>query len=192
MSISSTFFLLPVKCIYWIFYLFTFQMLSPFSVTTLQNTYPITPYPASMWVLPHPLTHSCLTALAFLYTDASSLQRTKGLPIQLMTNKAPSILPLTPLLRSLCSIWLVAVSIHICIGQDLTEPIRRQLYQAPVSKHFLASAIVSAFGVCMWGGSQVGQSLDGLSLVSAPLFVLVFSLGRSNSGLKLWRWVGHD
>jgi hypothetical protein len=37
--------------------------------------------------------------------------------------------------------------------------LRRQLYQAPVSKHFLASAIVSVHGM----DPQVGQSLDGIS-----------------------------
>jgi hypothetical protein len=39
--------------------------------------------------------------------------------------------------------------------------VRRQLYQAPVSKHLLASTIVS--GNCIWDGSPVGQSLNGLS-----------------------------
>ena len=55
-------------------------MLSPFLVSPLQTPNSIPPYPASMRVLPHPPTHSCLTALAFLYTGASSLHRTKGLP----------------------------------------------------------------------------------------------------------------
>ena len=32
--------------------------------------------------------------------------------------------------------WL-AVSIHICIGQELVEPLREQPYQAPDSKHLL-------------------------------------------------------
>ena len=32
------------------------------------------------------------------------------------------------------------------------ELLRGQLYQVPVSKHFLASAIVSGFGVCRWDG----------------------------------------
>ena len=64
----------------WIFYLFTFQMLSLFLVSSLQTPYPIPHYPASIRVLPNPPTHSCLTALAFLYTRASSLHRTKGLP----------------------------------------------------------------------------------------------------------------
>ena len=42
-----------------------------------------TPYPnllSSMRLLPHPPTHSHLTALAFPYTGALSLHRTKGLP----------------------------------------------------------------------------------------------------------------
>jgi len=60
-----------------IFYLFTFQMLLPFQVSPLQTPYPIPPNPASMKLLPYPPTHSCLTALAFLYTGASSFHRTK-------------------------------------------------------------------------------------------------------------------
>jgi hypothetical protein len=39
----------------------------------------------------------------------------------------------------------------------------RQLYQAPVSKYFLASTIVSGFGVYIGDGSSGGQSLHGLS-----------------------------
>ena len=50
-------------------------MLSPFQVAPLQTSYPILSYSASMKVIPH-LTY----ALAFLYTGASSLCRTKGLP----------------------------------------------------------------------------------------------------------------
>jgi hypothetical protein len=48
--------------------------------------------------------------------------------------------------------WL-AVSIHLSICQALTKPLRRKLYQVPVSKHFLACAIVSGFGNCIWDGS---------------------------------------
>jgi hypothetical protein len=83
-----------------------------------------------------------------------------GPPFPLMPNKAhspPSVLPLTPPLKSLCSVWWLAVSMCTCLGQGLTEPLRRQLYQAPVSKHFVASAIVSGFGVCMWDGSSGGK-----------------------------------
>jgi hypothetical protein len=42
------------------------------------------------------------------------------------------------------------VSIHFCICQALAEPLRRQLYQAPVSKLLLASAIVYGFDSCFW------------------------------------------
>ena len=85
------------------------------------------------------------------------------LPMGLQTPSALSVLLLTPSLGSLCSVLWLAASICICIGQDLAEPLRRQLYQDPVSKQFLASAIVlglvSAYGMDL----QVGQSLDGLS-----------------------------
>jgi hypothetical protein len=45
----------------------------------LENSYPILPPPASMRVFPHPPTYSLLPTLAFLYTGASSLHRTKSL-----------------------------------------------------------------------------------------------------------------
>ena len=86
----------------------------------------------------------------------------QGPPLPLMPDKAPSassVLPLTPPLESQ---WL-AVSIHISIGQDLAEPLGRQLYQAPVSKYFLTTTIclglVSGCGM----DPQVGLSLDGVS-----------------------------
>jgi hypothetical protein len=56
----------------------------------------------------------------------------------------------------LCSVQWLASSICLCICQALIEPLRRQLYQAPVSQYFLASTIVSGFGVCIWDGSPGG------------------------------------
>jgi hypothetical protein len=41
-------------------------MLSPFLLSPLQTPYAIPPYPASMKVLPHLLSHSHLTVLPFL------------------------------------------------------------------------------------------------------------------------------
>ena len=58
--------------------------------------------------------------------------------------------------RSPCSDWWLALSIRIFIGKALAKPLGRQLYQAPTSKHFLASAIVSEFGGCIWDGSPGG------------------------------------
>ena len=41
--------------------------------------------------------------------------------------------------------------------QALAEALRRQLYQAPVSKLLLASTIImSGFGGCLWDGSPDG------------------------------------
>jgi hypothetical protein len=59
------------------FYLFTFQMLSPFPVFPLETPY-IIPLPLLLR-MPPLLIPSLLTALAFLYTGASSLHRPKGL-----------------------------------------------------------------------------------------------------------------
>jgi hypothetical protein len=50
----------------------------------------------------------------------------------------------------------MTVSIHFCINQALSEPLRRQLYQVTDSKLLLASAIVSGFGGCLWDGYPRG------------------------------------
>jgi hypothetical protein len=87
----------------------------------------------------------------------------------------PSVLPLTPPLGSLGSVGWLAVSIHICIVQVLAKPLRGQLYQAPISKHFLALAIVLGFGVCRWDESLGGvvsrwHFLHSLLHVFVPAF----------------------
>jgi hypothetical protein len=63
------------------------------------------------------------------------------LPMGLQSPSAPSVLLLTLPLGSPGSVRLLAVSICICIGKVLADPLMGQLYQAPVSKLFLASAI---------------------------------------------------
>jgi hypothetical protein len=65
--------------------------------------------------------------------------------IGLQTPSAPWVLSLAPPLGTLCSVQWMAVSMHFLICQALTESLRRQLYQAPVSKLLLASAIVFEF-----------------------------------------------
>jgi len=78
----------------------------------------------------------------------------------LQTHSAPSILSLTPPLGTSFSVQWLAASIHLCVCQALAKPLRGQLYQAPVSIHFLASAIVTGFGGCIWdrlsGGAVSG------------------------------------
>jgi hypothetical protein len=56
---------------------------------------------------------------------------------------------------ALCSVQWLAASIYVCICQPLAEPLRRQLYQASVSKPFLTSTILSLFGDCIWPGRAV-------------------------------------
>jgi hypothetical protein len=74
----------------------------------------------------------------------------------LQTPSTPWVLSLAPSLGTLCSVPWMDASIHLCICQALAEPLRRQLYQAPVSKHLLASTTVSGFGDCVWDGSPGG------------------------------------
>jgi hypothetical protein len=83
---------------------------------------------------------------------------------------------------------MVGCRICICLGQVLAEPLREQPYQAPVSKCFLSSAIVSGFGVCRWGGS-LGGAVSGWPFLQSLLhfFVPAFPLNRSNSTLKFLR-----
>lgn len=62
---------------YCIFYLFTFQMLSPFQISPSETPYP-TPSFCFYKGAPPPI-HSYFPGLAFPYTGASSLQGTKDL-----------------------------------------------------------------------------------------------------------------
>jgi hypothetical protein len=88
------------------------------------------------------------------------------LPLGFQTPSAPSVLAVTPPLGSPGSVRSLAVCIRICIGQGPAEPLRGQLYQAPVNKLFLASAIVSGFGVCRLDGSLGGAVSEWLFLQS--------------------------
>ena len=81
----------------------------------------------------------------------------------LQTPLAPWVLFIAPSLGTLCSVQWMAVSIHFCICQALAEPLRRQLYQTPVSKFLLhlqkCLGLVVVYGV----DPQVGQFLGGHS-----------------------------
>jgi hypothetical protein len=106
----------------------------------------------------------------------------------LMPDKAPSdlaFLSLTSPLGSPCSVQWLATRIHIFIGQDLAEPLRRQLYWAPVSKHFLASAIVSGLVSACGMDPQAGQSLDGLSFSLCSTLCPCISFRQEQSLVKI-------
>jgi hypothetical protein len=81
----------------------------------------------------------------------------------LQTPSAPWVLSLAPSMGTLCSVQWMAVSIHFCSYQVLAEPLRRQIYQASVSKLLLAITTVSGFGVCIRDGSPGGAVLNGHS-----------------------------
>jgi hypothetical protein len=55
----------------------------------------------------------------------------------LQTPSAPSVPSPTPSSGTLCSVQWLAENIHLYICQALAEPLKRQLYQAPVRKHFI-------------------------------------------------------
>jgi hypothetical protein len=83
------------------------------------------------------------------------------LPMGLQNPSAPCVSSLVPLLGTLCSVQWMAVSTHFCICQALAELLRRELYQDPVSKHLLASIIVS--------GWRDGSGLRALTVLSEVL-----------------------
>jgi hypothetical protein len=56
----------------------------------------------------------------------------------------------------LSSVQWLALSFLLCICKALAEPLRRQPYQGSISKHFLASTIVSRFGDYIWDRSSSG------------------------------------
>ena len=81
------------------------------------------------------------------------------------TNTCRSISPFsTPPLGTLYSVQWLDVSICLCICQALAESLRRQLHQAPLSKHFLSPTMVSGLVTVYGMNPQVGQPLDGLSI----------------------------
>jgi hypothetical protein len=73
----------------------------------------------------------------------------------------------------------LAESIPLCICQALAELLRRQLYQAPVSKHLLASSIVYEFGDYMGWILRWDFLCMAFPSVYAPHFVLIFPLDRN-------------
>jgi hypothetical protein len=100
------------------------------------------------------------------------------LPMGLQSPSAPSVLPLGFQLGSGGSVWWLAVRVWICIGQMLVEPLREQPFQVPVSKYFLASAIVWGLDVCRWNGSLHGVVPGWPFLESLFHFFLSFGQER--------------
>jgi hypothetical protein len=89
----------------------------------------------------------------------------------MQTPSAPWVLSLAPYLGTLCSAQWMTVRIHFCICQALAEPLRRELYETPVNKILLASAIVCGFGGCLLDGS-LSDAVSGWSFLESLLQTL--------------------
>jgi hypothetical protein len=87
-------------------------------------------------------------------------------PMGLQIPSAPWVLSVAPSLGTMYSVQWMIVSIHFYIFQALAEILRKQLYQAPVSKLLLESVIVSGFSGCLWDGFPMGAVSGWLFLQS--------------------------
>jgi len=84
----------------------------------------------------------------------------------------------------------VEVSTYTFISLVLTDPLRRQPYQAPVSKCFLASTIALEYRICRWDGSLSGTVSEWPFLQSLLHFVpAFFSFRQENFGVKIFEMV---
>jgi len=72
--------------------------------------------------------------------------------IGMWTTLVPTVLPLTPPMRTLFSVQWLATRFYLCICHALAETLRRHQYQTPVSMYLLASPIVTGFGGFMYVG----------------------------------------
>jgi len=86
------------------------------------------------------------------FSPAEILFMTPVVLTRLQGTSTPLILSLSSPKGTLFSVQWLAASISLGVFHDLEEPLRGQLYQAPVSMHFLASAMLFRFGDCMYVG----------------------------------------
>jgi hypothetical protein len=93
------------------------------------------------------------------------------LPMGLQSSSSPLVLLPAPPPGSPSSVWWLASSIHICIGQVLVGPPREQPHQVPVNKGLLARAIVSRYGVCRQDGS-LGEAVLGWPILQSLFHIL--------------------
>ena len=92
-------------------------MLFPFLLSPLETPYPILPNTASVRVLPHPPTHSCLPILAFPYIRASSLHRAQDLSSHWCpTRQSSATYAAGAMGPSIYTLWLVVWSLGALEG----------------------------------------------------------------------------
>jgi hypothetical protein len=93
----------------------------------------------------------------------------------LRTPSTLSVLSLTPLLGTPCSVQWLAANICLCICKALEGPLRSQAYKVPFSMHFLASTIGSGFGNHIWDDSP-GGTVSGWPFLQFLLYTLSLHL----------------
>ena len=90
-------------------------------------------------------------------------------PVGLVTPSTTSVLSLSPPLGTLLfNDWLLHLPLSC---KTLAGPLRRQPFQAPVRKIFLASTLVSGFGDCIWDG-YAGGAVSGWPFLQSLLHSL--------------------
>jgi hypothetical protein len=82
-----------------------------------------------------------------------------------------SFSPFSNSLGTQCPVQSLVTSICRCTCQALIGPLRRQLYQATVSKPLLAFTIVPGFGDCIWDESP-GRAVSGWPFLQSLLYTL--------------------
>jgi hypothetical protein len=130
----------------------------------------------------HPLPPPC-PSISLHWGIKTSQDR--GPPLTLMPDKAPSApSPDSSIGIPVLSPMVGCETSHLYC-QALAEPLRRQLYQIPVSKHFLASEILSQFGFSCGIDPQVVQSLGGLSFSLCSTLCSSFSFRSEQFCVKI-------
>jgi hypothetical protein len=140
---------------------------------------PYTPSPCFYEGAPLP-THSLLPhcpSIPLHWGIKPSKEQGPSLPLMLdKAPSAPSVLSLTPPLGVPVLSLMVGFKHPYLYWSGSGRASQETADQAPVSKHFLTSAIVSGFGVCMWnrfpGGSVSGWSFFQSLLHTSFLYIL--------------------
>jgi hypothetical protein len=147
------------------------------------------PIPSSLmlllWGCSHPCTYSSLIALAFLYTGASSLHRTKGLPYHWCQIR--SLSSFSPLPNSSIGALVLSPMVGCEHPHLYWSGSGRASQETAVSlscQQALLGISNSVWVWCLHVGwiPRWGSLWKAFPSVSVPLFVPVFTLDRSNSG----------
>jgi hypothetical protein len=104
----------------------------------------------------------------------------------------PLVFPLTPPFCFLCLVQWLAASIRMIMRKSLMKPLMRYLPDSSQEALLGISNSVCVWYLHMGWIPRWGSLWMAFLSVSAVIFVHVFPLDRSNSGLKFWEgWMAH-